>query len=347
MTAAALNVTTIRKSVIGPYRIFSMIFLYGILFGIIFYGGLFAFFFSSTSWVAPFRVNPSDAPVLAITAQITSSQASINTLQLDIKSSQENAQFNKSQLASLFKLDKQLHSKVTDQKSVWSAASQDLTQFDSEAKKNIAVVTNDVSNGEEMRRLVKRDLDAGLITKEDALSTYSYIDMLAVNTTAAKIAENGLRDSIRQHKMEDITSLTVEGQHTALEFQINQIYSTIRTDEQHIVSDLETIATIQRAVDTAKQSPYFVAVSGKGVELAIAPYSPSSMPQAGAPVYSCYFGFIVCKRVGTIAATYPNELVFENPLTKTNTRGVIVQLAVTAEAMRTKALMIGHKPLFF
>jgi hypothetical protein len=198
-----------------------------------------------------------------------------------------------------------------------------------------------------MRRLVKRDLAAGLITNEDALSIYSSIDMLTINTTAAKVAENDLQDSIRQHRMDDITSLTVEGQAAALGFQISQLLSAIRTDQQHMVSDLETIAVINNAVAMAKQSPYYQAVSGKNIQLGVMPYDPKALPKAGEPVYDCVIGIAICRYVGSVVAVYPNELIFENPLSKTNTRGFIVQLQVTNKAMRTKALMVGRKPLLF
>lgn len=338
---------SLRKSVVPIYRIFSMFSLYGILAGIILYGALFAFFLGTNSWVAPFTVSPSDGQVLAITAQITSSQATMDTLQLDYKSSQENMAFNKSQLAGLYALGRQLRSKVMSQSSVWAATSENLAKFDQEAKDNIAIVQKDVGNGEEMRRLVKRDLAAGLITNEDALSTYSYIDMLAVNSTTAKVAESDLQDSIRQHKMDDISSLAVEGQKTALEFQISQLYSSVRQDQQHMISDLETLATIKRAVDTAKLSPYFKAVNAHNIQLGVMPYDPKSTVKSGTAVYNCLVGILICREVGQVVDVYPNELVFENPLSKTNTRGFVVQLKVTDEAMRTKALLVGRKPLLF
>jgi hypothetical protein len=221
-----------------------------------------------------------------------------------------------------------------------------LSKYDSEAKGNIDTVMADVNNGEELRRLVKRDLAAGLITNEDALATYSSIDMLKINTTAAKVAESDLKDSIRQHKMDDITSLAVEGQRAALDFQIAQLYSAIRTDEQHMASDLETMASIKSAVDTARTSPYFLALS-KNAKLGVVPYDPRKALPVGTAVFSCKLFIVYCRQVGQVTQVYQNELVFENPLTKTNTRGFIIQLQVDDESMRAKALMVGRKPLFF
>jgi hypothetical protein len=341
-----LNVSgTAGKAVVPLYRFFSMISLYTILMGILWFGVLFGFFLASSSWVAPFMVTPSDTPVLAIIAQVTGSQATIDTLQLDMKASNENLTFSKAQLVGLGKLNKELREKLLKQTGEWAGASEDLKKYDAEAKTNIDTVGKDVDNGEELRKLVKRDLAAGLITNEDALATYSSIDMLKINTTAAKVAENDLKDSIRQHKMDDITSLTVDGQRAALDFQISQLFSAIRTDEQHIISDAETIVTINSAVEVAKQSPYYRAVRGKNVRLGIVPYSTTPV-KVGTPVTNCKLVIAVCKQVGSVAAVYPNELVFENPLTKTNTRGYVIELLVTDDAMRVKALMIG-KPLFF
>lgn len=344
----SINVTgSLRKGVVPLYRIFSMLSLYGILSGIIFFGVLFVFFLGSNSWVAPFVVTPSDVPVLAIISQVTASQATIDALQLDYKAADENAQFDKSQLKQLFALNKELRTKLGKQSVEWAGATQDLNKYDTEAKGNIDTVMKDVNNGEELRRLVKRDLVAGLITNEDALATYSSIDMLAINTTAAKVAENDLKDSIRQHKMDDITSLTVEGQAAALEFQLAQLYSSIRTDEQHMAADLETIATIKRAVATARTSPYYLAVNDKAIQLGVVPYDANSALKTGEPIYNCKAFIVLCHQVGSVSAVYPNELVFENPLSKTNTRGFIIEMQIDNNAMRSKALMVGRKPLWF
>lgn len=344
-----LNVSgaTFGKAVVPIYRLVSMFSLYGILAGILWFGILFVFFFGSSSWVAPFAVNPSDVQVLAITAQVTNSQAAIDTLQLDAKSSTENLNFSKSQLKGLLALDKDLHSKVSQQTKEWVGAASNLSAYDVEAKDNIAMVQKDVAHNEEMKALIQNDLKAGLITKEDALSSFSYIDMLAINMTAAKVAENDIQDSIRQHKMSDLTSLTIEGQHVSLEFQISQLLTAIRTDEQHLLSDAQTIATIKRAADVAKQSPFYRAVTGENVKLGIVPYDPKNALKVGSPVYSCWLGISLCTQVGKVAAVYQNEQVFENPLTKVNTRGYVVQLDVTDEAMRSKSLIVSHKPLLF
>jgi hypothetical protein len=344
----SINVTgSLRKGVVPLYRVFSMLALYGILSGIIFFGVLFVFFLGSNSWVSPFVISPSDVPVLSIISQITTSQATVDTLQLDYKASSENAEFSKAQVKQLFAFNKELRAKLGKQSAEWADATQDLSKYDTEAKTNIDTVMSDVNNGEELRRLVKRDLAAGLITNEDALATYSSIDMLKINTTAAKVAESDLKDSIRQHKMDDLTSLSVEGQAAALEFQLAQLYSAIKTDDQHMVSDLETIATINRAVKIAKQSPYYLAAQDAAVQLGVIPYDPKITLKTGEPVYNCALWIVDCRKVGTVFGVYPNELVFENPLTKTNTRGYIVQIQVTNEAMRSKALMVGRKPLWF
>lgn len=339
---------SIRKSVVPLYRIFSMVSLYGILLGILGYAVLFAFFIGATSWVAPFTVNPSDTQVLAITEQVVSSQTTITSLQLDYDASKENLRFSIDQLKGLEGLNRSINKKLTRQTAEWADASKDLVQYDVEAQKNVQDLSEDVNRNSKLRLAIDEDLAKGLITQNDALLAYTYIDSLAITSTTSKIAESDLLDSIRQHKMQDLTSITVQGQQTALSFQIAQLYSAMKVDEQRMSADLLGIATIQQAVKTATDSPFYEAVqSNSNIQLGVVPYDPKQTVKAGAPVYDCYLTIAVCHQVGTVQTTYPNELIFENPLSKTNTRGYVIKLRITGAAMRSKVLLVGRKPLLF
>lgn len=337
-----------RKSVVPVYRTVSLISLYIILMGIVGYGVLVFFYLSNTSWIAPFTVNSSDTSVLAIMGQIVSSEAQLTALNLDKTQTEEAAKFNKTQIAALRKLLAKLDSITTDQERVWSQAAIKLQKFDAETNQNIARFSTDVDNGEKLREIVSKDLADGLMTKADAMNALASIDSMAGQTTAAKVAEETLLDDIRQHQMVDFSAVTVDAQRAQLIYQIDSLETAVQVGEAHIREDAALANTIDTAIATAKLSPFYAAInSPKTVQLAVVPYGGSKLFQAGEPVYECVLGLAICHRVGSVSAVYPNEQIFENPLTKTNMRGYLILLSVSDESARSKSLVVGHKPLFF
>jgi hypothetical protein len=318
------------------------------LLGIVGYATIVGYYIAGSSWAAPFTVNSSDTQVLAILSQITTSQATLAALQLDLSQTEENSKFSKSQLASLTKLERNFDSTTQDQREVWDKSARDLQQFDNEAQKSIAELQQDVKQNEELRVIIGKDLKAGLMTKADAATAISSIDNLANTTVSSQVAETTLVDNVRQHQMIDISSLSVEEQRAQVAFQIGQLESAIKVDNEHAATDQKMMSIINTAINTARLSPYYVAVNSPAtVQLAVVPYNGNNQFKAGEPVYECAFGMVICHYVGTVMTTYANEQVFENPLTKTNLRGYLLRLDVSAVATRSKSLIIGHKPLLF
>lgn len=337
-----------RRSIVPLYRLIALISLYTILLAIVGYGCLVGFYFNSSQWIAPFTVNSSDSAVLTIMSQIVASQGALASLNLDAKQTAENTRFSRKQLRDLQTLDKKFGRTYSDQQKTGLASATDLQKFDRETQAGISVLTQDVSRGSELRLIIERDVATGLMTKADAIAAISNIDSLASQATSTKVAEKTLMDDIRSHQMVDFAALAVDAQRVQLGFQIGQLESTIQIDEAHAQTDATMTATIQEAIETARRSPYYVAMnSPTTVQLAVVPYNSSKMFQVHQPVYECMFGMVVCRYAGRVVAVYPNEQVFENPLSKMNTRGYLIQISVTPSSVRSKSLVVGRKPLFF
>jgi hypothetical protein len=334
--------------VVPIYRTISLVSLYIILFSIVGYGVLVGLYIGSANWAAPFAINSSDTSVLAILSQITASQASLATLHIDYNQTKENIVFNKVQIAALQKLERSFDTTKGKQKIIWAQSASDLLKYDDEIRKNIVVLQSDVAKNDEFRDIINKDLTLGLITKTDAATAISTIDNLANTTTTTKIAETNLVDSVRQHEMVDMGNIVMESQRVQIIFQIEQLESAINVDEDHMATDANLEKTIKTAIATAKLSPYYAAIeSPSTIQLAVVPYNGNNQFSKNEPVYDCVFGLVVCRKVGTVVNVFPNEQIFENPLTKTNLRGYLIQLSVIPSAMRSKSLVIGHKPLFF
>jgi hypothetical protein len=338
----------LRKPVVPVYRVIALLFVYLAIFGIIGYGAIVGFYLQSSAWIAPFTVNSSDTQVLTIMSQIVASQSALGTLALDAKQTNESLIFSKQELHALRLLDDKFVRVYNDQQKTGAQSAADLQHFDVETQQGLTELQRDVRENVTLRALINRDLANGLITKADAAIAISNIDSLAVQTTSTKVAEKTLLDDIRQHLLIDFNALNVDAQRAQLIFQINQLDSTIRVDEEHARADAAMAETINNAIATAKLSPYYVAVnSPKTIQLAVVPYAGSKVFKAGQPVYECVFGVAVCHYAGKITAVYPNEQIFENPLSHLNVRGYLIQIEVLPESARSKSLVVGSKPFLF
>lgn len=338
----------LRRSVVPVYRTISLVTLYTVLFGIIGYGAMVACYLGTTTWVAPFSVTSSDTSVLAIMNQVTVSQNTLETTNLDIRATEENLQFSRNQLGQLLKLQRGFDQTLASQRDVWTESAKTLEGLKDETHANIMNLNTDVAHGEELRAMFKKDLAAGLITKGDAAIAIANIDDLASRTTDQKVAANSLLDNIRQHQMVDLNATSVLVQRTQVVYQVAQLASVIEVAEARLTSDRKLVDSITTALQTARMSPYYKAINSKDViQLAVAPYGAEKKFAVGQPVYDCMFGLAVCFQVGKVAAVFPNEQVFENPLTKTNTRGYILELQVAERSVRSKSLVVNHRPLFF
>lgn len=341
-------VNLLRKPVVPTYRWIALACVYIGMAAILIYGGIVGFYLQNSDWIAPFTVNSSDTQVLTIMSQIVASQTALGTLALDAKQTNESLIFSQRQLRELRRLDQEFSRTYTDQQQVGTRSAADLQKFDSETQQGIEKLNHDVENGVELRTIIEKDLATGLITKADAAVAISNIDSLAIQTTSTKIAEKTLLDDIRQHQLIDFAALNVNAQRAQLLFQINQLESTILVDEEHAQADAAMGETIINAIKTAKQSPYYTAVNAPTtVQLAVVPYNGSKVYRVGQPVYECLLGVAVCHFAGKVTQVYPNEQIFENPLSHMNARGYLIQISVEPSSARSKSLIVGHKPFLF
>jgi hypothetical protein len=334
--------------VLPLYRTFSLVTLYGILLAILAYGFTFVFYIASGAWAAPFVVNSSDDKVLELINQITVSQSTINTLQLDYDKTKAVQTASLAQRRDLAKLDAQLIETIGAQKNVWVDSSASLTSSHATKQQDNARLTADLAHTRELRTIVEKDLAKGLITKGDAQQQIMALDSFMTAATDSKVNETLLMDTVRQHQMTDINFLAVLAQKGQLEMQISQLDTIIRTSDEELKTDQSSMATIQAAVTQAKDSPlYDATTSSDKQEFAILSYNDKDTVKVGVPVYDCKVGMTICFNVGKVTHVYRNEQIFEHPLLHINMRGYVVKIEVEDKSAKSSTLIIGRKPLWF
>ena len=73
------------KSVVTVYRIFAIVTLYAVLFGVLAYGFVMGFYALNTSWAAPVILSPSDDKSLDFTEKLVTSRQTLEDLNVDQK----------------------------------------------------------------------------------------------------------------------------------------------------------------------------------------------------------------------------------------------------------------------
>jgi hypothetical protein len=108
-----------------------------------------------------------------------------------------------------------------------------------------------------------------------------------------------------------------------------------------------TLARYDRLLQGIKESPYMRAAQ-HSLTIAAVPYENASTAKAGAPLYACRIGFLLCSKVGHVVESIEGEVPVRHPLHSQFLRGQLVQLELTdPSAIERQVLFAGRPPLFF
>lgn len=339
----------IRKSTISVYRIFMMFILYGVLTSAAAFLIVMGYYVFGTSWVAPLAISPSNDLILQLTGQLVSSQQAMNALVLDRNRLDASLDTMRTQRRELKALDKQLDDAISQQRNSDSVNGPELATLDRQKRKDIVdteKVFDDVSN---VKNEIERDLKVGLITKGDAAQQRTAITQFTNSYTDSKVGEVMMRDNVLQKNSQAVDLVQVLARKADLEAEITQLDINISIGEQQRVSDQTQIGVLQKAIDTAKQSPYYRVSQGtETLNYAFVPYDNRNSARVGTSVFECYAWVVGCYQVGTVQEINLDEQKATHPIWKSDMRGFLVRLELTQiDAAKSKTLFIGKKPFLF
>jgi hypothetical protein len=222
-------------------------------------------------------------------------------------------------------------------------------ELDKQKQADILKTQKVMAQVKEVEAAIDRDLAAGLITKGDAATQRAALNQVQSSYTDSKIGEILLTDNILEKTTTDTKTLDVLDKQAELISEIAQLDIAIGVAQKQLYEENKQIDRLKAALNTAKQTPYYLSVSGNSaVNFAFVPYDNQSSASPGAAVYDCYLNMVVCRKVGTVKQIFAGEEHAIHPIFRTDIRGFLIQMQLDhPESAKSKTVFLNRKPLFF
>jgi hypothetical protein len=339
---------TINNSVLTLYRIFAVVTLYAVLAGVLVFASLAAFYAVSDSWVAPIILNQTDKDTLDLNGKLLSANNMADTLQLDIAKLRQTAAEARTHKAALESLRPAINEAIASENRHNHETGPVLVDLDQQKNSDIARTQQMLNEMTKVNTMVDKELAAGLIDKTDAIQAKMMYVKSTGDLTDSRIATTLLKDNIMDKTVSTTSYVETLNRKAELESEIATLGITISTADTQIATEQAELGKFSEALDTAKKTPYWVAMQGGDVNVALVPYDNRSVVAPGAAVYDCRLSFIFCRQVGTVKATFAGEQHATHPIFRTDLRGFLAELQLSdTESAKSRTLFVGSKPLFF
>jgi hypothetical protein len=339
----------VYKSVVTVYRIFAIVTLYAVLAGVLAYGFVMGFYALNTSWAAPVILSPADDKSLDFTEKLVTSRQTLEDLNVDLKKLNDGvAEMNKHR-AALEALEPELQTAIAREKEHNLATGPQLMELNKQKQADNLKTQAVMAQVKEVEAAIDKDLAAGLITKGDAATQRAALNQVQSSYTDSKIGAVLLTDNILEKTTTDTKTLDVLDKQAELISEIAQLDIAIGVAQKQISEETKQVNRLKEAINTAKQTPYYLSVSGAtAVNFAFVPYDNQSSASPGSAVYDCYLNMVLCRKVGTVKQIFAGEEHAIHPIFRTDIRGFMIQMQLDhPESAKSKTVFLNHKPLFF
>ena len=279
----------IYKSVVTVYRIFAIITLYVVLFGVVAYGFVMGFYALNTSWAAPVILSPADDKSLDFTEKLVTSRQTLEDLNVDMKKLGDGVAEMTKHRSALEALEPEIRVAIAREQQHNQATGPQLLELDRQKLADNVKTQQVLAEAKEVEAAIDKDLAAGLITKSDAATQRAALNQVQNSYTDSKIGEILLTDNILEKTTTDTKTLDVLDKQAELISEIAQLDIAIGVAQKQMYEETKQITRLREALATAKQTPYYLSVSGNNVvNFAFVPYDNQTSAVPGSAVYDCY-----------------------------------------------------------
>ena len=242
----------VYKSVVTVYRIFAIVTLYVVLFGVLAYGFVMGFYALNTSWAAPVILSPADDKSLDFTEKLVTSRQSLEDLNVDEKRLEGGVEEMSKHRAALLALEPELQTAIVREKQHNRDTGPELAELDKQKQADNLKTQAVITQVKEVEAAIDKDLAAGLITKGDAATQRAALNQAQSTYTDSKIGEILLTDSILEKTTTDTKSLDVLDKQAELISEVAQLDIAISVAQKQIYEEKKQIGRLKEALTTAK-----------------------------------------------------------------------------------------------
>jgi len=354
-----------NKLVVSAYKVIGFAILIAILYGLVSYLAVHAFYFASSSWAVPMVLSPNDDRVLRIVSQMAQEKVrrdAIVAQRLEFQTRLADARRtveSETAFQGFFKvaIDKDL-----------ATRSEALRRFEGllphyertkedvlSASRAYAGMSKDRIQSDFASRLIDHD---AMVNGSFQLAEIAGAN-LSLRERAAELDDRiaGLRHDVgalenaRTGGARQAADLSYEVAHMQHEFDVS--VRTGKRAEDDARGMTESIAMIDRSLaeyesllQKLASSPYVTAAESNAT-LAFVPYENRAAAREGAPIYACRAEIAICSKVGHVGATLPGEVVDKHPLSGHDIRGVMVRMVLDdPRGAESAVIHLGRAPLF-
>lgn len=337
------------RLMLTTYRVFAITALYLVLIGVVSYAFVMGFYAVNSSWAAPVILSAQDEKSLDFREKLVTSQQTIEDLKVDTAKLEKGLDEMRAHRASLAPLEPQLRQAIVREQAHDRANGPQLAALDQQKMADNKKTQALIEQLDSTRADIQKDLAAGLITRSDATSELAALNQTEDGLTDSRIAELLLTDSVLDKTTIGTNTLDVLVKQSELRSEAAQLDVTIQVAEKQLTEENRQIQRLHEAIQTAKQSPYYLNAAGQQRSyFAFVPYDDQASAIPGGPIYDCYLNMIACRRVGTVTRIFPGEQQATHPIFKTQIRGFLIQMDLDhPESAKSKTVFMGSKPLLF
>jgi hypothetical protein len=180
-----------------------------------------------------------------------------------------------------------------------------------------------VAEQEELARKAKVDMNEGIISRSDLVRENQARDQLRLALLENDRTRMQSESSYRETQLAEIALtragapltpelVSREEQLVHVEVELMRLDAEKRAKVPQRKALEERVGTIDDLLAQLKARPLFEA-GQRSVNVAFVPYTQMNGVEAGADVYSCLWGIVFCKKVGTVVELVPGEMILPDP----------------------------------
>lgn len=353
---------TLKQLYLTAYRAIGLAALFLITGALVFYTITFGFFLFNNTWMAPVVLSPSDQKVLAAHAEIIRQRQFYDEATILVTTRKQELVLLDVRQQQLEFLIAQLESAIGAEVKVARKSISDIDRLTSQKSANIAEIDRTLVEVQALIDTNERELAAKLITKDEYSARAISFAQLKAAATTAKVEAKALLDqrdvlsrganTLSNQIGSSAVAIDTIAKKLQAQNDLEAVKIQLTTKKSEIAAAENELGRLNVANEIINKTAYARVIDeGKAVVLGFVPYTNRYLGKNDVDVYSCYFIFIACTKVGRVTMQYEDEQIIEFPIFNTRftrtVKGVFVRLELDVkDASRDQILFIGGKPLF-